>query len=64
MKKWSKINVVSSTPKKEEKKKEIDWLEVVEQVKRECRIKTEAPIVDYSKPIIHLSNKTESLDLI
>ena len=63
MNNWSDVNIVSSTPKKEEKKKEIDWLEVVEQVKRKCRIKTEVAQIDYSKPIIHISNKTERLDL-
>lgn len=63
MKKWSKINVVSSTPKKEEKKKEIDWLEVVEQTKRECRPQTKVPEIDYSIPKIHVNNYTESLDI-
>ena len=61
-KNWTDVKIQPPKPKKEEKKNEIDWLEVVEQTKRECRIKTKAPEVDYSKPIIHINNKTETND--
>lgn len=60
--KWSNVDVAIPPPKKEEKKDEIDWLEIVEQIKRECRIKTRVPEVDYSNPIIHINNKTEAND--
>lgn len=61
MNNWSKVNIVSFTPKKEEKKNENerDWLEEVKYVKRKCKIKTEVAQVDYSKPIIHINNRTE-----
>lgn len=61
-KNWTDVKIQPPKPKKEEKKNEIDWLEVVEQTKRECRIKTRVPEVDYSKPIIHINNKTEAND--
>lgn len=61
-KNWTDVKIQPPKPKKEEKKDEIDWLEVVEQTKRECRIKTRVPEVDYSKPIIHINNKTEAND--
>ena len=58
-KSWTDVNVHQPKPKEEEKKEEIDWLEVVEQTKRECKIKTKVPEVDYSIPIIHIKNYTE-----
>ncbi len=58
MSSWADIKVVDIKPK-QKKKKEFDWLEECEKVKKACEIKTKVPIVyyRYNKPII--SNKTE-----
>jgi len=59
--KWSDLEVIPGKPKPK-KKKEIDWLEECEKIKKACEIKTKVPIVLYYryKPII--SSKTETLD--
>ena len=61
MDKWSDSKVIPIKSKPMEKK-EIDWLEECEKVKKACEIKTEVPIVyyRYNKPII--SSKTKTLD--
>jgi len=61
MDKWSDVELMPAKPKPK-KKKEIDWLEECEKIKKACEIKTKVPIVyyNYNKPII--SNKTESLN--
>ena len=61
-KSWTDVKVKPPKPKEEEKKEEIDWLGEVERTKRECKIKTKVPEIDYSRPIIHISNKTEAND--
>ena len=61
-KSWTDVKVKPPKQKEEEKKEEIDWLGEVERAKRECKIKTKVPEVDYSIPIIHISNKTETDD--
>lgn len=62
MNKWSDVELVPVKPKPK-KKKEIDWLEECEKIKKACEIKTKVPIVlyyPYNKHII--SNKTELLN--
>ena len=59
MNNWSKVSVIHQKQKEEKKEEGIDWLGEVERAKRECKIKTKVAEIDYSKPIIHVSNKTE-----
>ena len=61
-KSWSDIKVPPEKPKENEKKAEIDWLDEVERAKRECKIKTETPQIDYTKPIIRVNIYTETND--
>lgn len=64
MKGWSNVNLAKPAPKPiEEKVVGIDWLNEVDMIKKECRVKTEVNEVVYP-PVrsIRVSNKTETVD--
>ena len=61
MNKWSDLEVIPEKPKPK-KKKEIDWLEECEKIKKACEIKTKVPIVLYYCRPPRISNKTETLN--
>ncbi len=61
MNKWSDLKVTPGKPKPK-KKKEIDWLEECEKIKKACEIKTKVPRVLYYRRAPIISNKTETLN--
>lgn len=65
MSSWADIKVayIKPKPKKEEG---IDWLDIVEKAKRECKIKTIALPQYLLQPVrkYHISNKTELNNII
>ncbi len=61
MNKWSDVELMPTKPKPK-KKKEIDWLEECEKIKKACEIKTKVPIVLYYRRAPIISNKTETLN--
>ena len=65
MNKWADIKVayIKSKPKREEG---IDWLDIVEKTKEECKIKTTALPQYLLQPVrkYHISNKTDLNNII
>ena len=62
-----KFNNIYIPPQIEKKEEGIDWLELVEEVKRECKIKTKPTEVEYSEEYYRArhrfcNNKTETLN--
>lgn len=61
-----KFNNIYIPPQIEKKEEGIDWLELVEKAKRECKIKTKSIEVEYPEEYYRTrhrfcSNKTETL---
>lgn len=60
MRGWTDIKVVDIKPKSK-KEESIDWLGIVENVKKECKIKTTTLPQYLFQPVrkYHINNKTE-----
>lgn len=65
MSNWSDIKVAYIKPK-HKKEEGIDWLDIVEKTKRECKCKTTAIPYYLLQPVrkYHISNKTELNNII